>query len=201
MGFGFVLCLLCLCARLFICALWSPAGKGLTSWLSFVVYNCEFVTFPFVSWVRCGIWLYRFLIFAPLLTFILALFTQLAHKVTKFARYISKQSTATIVGAKIIQLYSSIKRSLPDASKWMNWRKNQMTFRILYKEIIRLFYFYFISTLNKSKTRTHSMARHRKSPRSRRYLMVFDPLTPSQGHQFDPRVKFFSASWSTAHPF
>ena len=28
--------LLCLCARLFVCALWSPAGKGLTSWLSFV---------------------------------------------------------------------------------------------------------------------------------------------------------------------
>ena len=32
-----VLCLLCLCARLFMCALWSPAGRGLTSWLSFVV--------------------------------------------------------------------------------------------------------------------------------------------------------------------
>ena len=32
--------------RLFICALWSPAGKGRTSWLSFVVSNCEFVTFP-----------------------------------------------------------------------------------------------------------------------------------------------------------
>ena len=32
-----VLCLLCLCARLFIYALWSPAGRGLTSWLSFVV--------------------------------------------------------------------------------------------------------------------------------------------------------------------
>ena len=31
-----VLCLLCLCARLFICALWSPAGKRLTSSLSFV---------------------------------------------------------------------------------------------------------------------------------------------------------------------
>ena len=30
---------------------------------------CEFVTFPLVSWVRCGTWLYRFLIFAPLLTF------------------------------------------------------------------------------------------------------------------------------------
>ena len=34
-----VLCLLCLCARLFVCALWSPAGGGggLASWLSFVV--------------------------------------------------------------------------------------------------------------------------------------------------------------------
>ena len=39
-----VICLLCLCVRLFICALWSPVGKGLTSWLSFVVSNCEFVT-------------------------------------------------------------------------------------------------------------------------------------------------------------
>ena len=29
-------------------------GKGLTSWLSFVVSNCEFVTFPLVSLVRCG---------------------------------------------------------------------------------------------------------------------------------------------------
>ena len=49
-----VLCLLCLCACLFICALWSSAGKGLASWLSFAVSYCEFVTFPLVSWVRCG---------------------------------------------------------------------------------------------------------------------------------------------------
>ena len=49
-----VLLLLCLCARLFICALWSPAGKGLTSWLSFVVSYREFVTFSLVFWVRCG---------------------------------------------------------------------------------------------------------------------------------------------------
>ena len=32
-----VLCLVCLCGRLFICALWSPAGKRLTFWLSIVV--------------------------------------------------------------------------------------------------------------------------------------------------------------------
>ena len=36
------------CAGLFICALWSPAGKGLTSWLSFVVSYCELVTFQIV---------------------------------------------------------------------------------------------------------------------------------------------------------
>ena len=35
--------------RLFVDASWSPAGKGLTSWLSFVMFNCVFVTFP------CGI--------------------------------------------------------------------------------------------------------------------------------------------------
>ena len=34
-------------SRLFIAALWSPAGKRLTFWLSFVVLNCVVVTFPF----------------------------------------------------------------------------------------------------------------------------------------------------------
>ena len=67
-GFFCLVFVMPLCAS-FICALWSPAGKGLTSWLSFVVSNCEFVTFPLVSWVRYGTLLYRFLIFAPLLTF------------------------------------------------------------------------------------------------------------------------------------
>ena len=42
------------CARLFSCALWSPAGKRLTSRLSFVMSNCEFVTFLLVALVRCG---------------------------------------------------------------------------------------------------------------------------------------------------
>ena len=46
--------LLCFNARLFVDALWSPAGKGLTSWLLFVMSNCDVVTFPLVSWVRCS---------------------------------------------------------------------------------------------------------------------------------------------------
>ena len=44
-----------ICACLFIDALWSPAGKELTSWLSFVMAYCEVVTFPLVSCVRCGV--------------------------------------------------------------------------------------------------------------------------------------------------
>ena len=45
----FVLLLLCFHARLFINALWSPTGKGLTAWLSFVMSNCKVVTFSLVS--------------------------------------------------------------------------------------------------------------------------------------------------------
>ena len=47
-------CLLCFHARLFVDALWSPAWKGLTSWLLFVMSNCDVVNFPLVSWVRRG---------------------------------------------------------------------------------------------------------------------------------------------------
>ena len=48
---GFVehLCYLCLVfvmpSRLSIAALWSPAGKGLTSWLFYVMFNCDFVSY------------------------------------------------------------------------------------------------------------------------------------------------------------
>ena len=33
-------------SRLFVAAFWLPAGKGLPSWLLFVMFNCVFVTFP-----------------------------------------------------------------------------------------------------------------------------------------------------------
>ena len=45
----FCLVLLCFHARLFVDALLSPAGKGLTSCLSFVMSDCDVVTFPLVS--------------------------------------------------------------------------------------------------------------------------------------------------------
>ena len=40
--------------RLFIAVLWSPAGKGLTSWLLFVMFNYVLSLSHVVSWVRCG---------------------------------------------------------------------------------------------------------------------------------------------------
>ena len=66
------LCYLCLVffmlLCLFIADLWSPAGKGLTSWLLLVMFIVFFVTFP------CGIlghvWylIVSFLIFAVFIT-------------------------------------------------------------------------------------------------------------------------------------
>ena len=50
----FCLVLLCFYARLLVGTLWSPAGKGLTSWLSFVMSYCDVVTYRSVSCVRCG---------------------------------------------------------------------------------------------------------------------------------------------------
>ena len=69
---SFLSCFVMLC--LFVDALWSPAWKGLTSWLSFVMSICDVVTFPLVSWVRCGACLYQFLICAPLSYFVSLLF-------------------------------------------------------------------------------------------------------------------------------
>ena len=69
----FCLVLLCFHARLFVDALWSSAAKGLTSWLSFVMPNCDVVTFPLVSLVMFGAWLYRFLIFVIFLALLLPL--------------------------------------------------------------------------------------------------------------------------------
>ena len=45
----FCLVLLCFHARQFVDASSSPAGKGLTFLLSFVMSDCDIVTFPLVS--------------------------------------------------------------------------------------------------------------------------------------------------------
>ena len=53
--FLFLVFAMSLCASVYMCFVVTRwGGKGLTSWLSCVVSNFEFVTFPLVSWVRCG---------------------------------------------------------------------------------------------------------------------------------------------------
>ena len=53
--FVFFLCLVFLMlSPLFIAALWSPAGKGLTSWLFLVMFIVFFLIFHVVSWLRSG---------------------------------------------------------------------------------------------------------------------------------------------------
>ena len=67
----FVLSCVCyvLCASVYMCFVVTCWERADLLALVCGVF-CEFVTFPLVSWVRCGTWLYRFLIFAPLLTYI-----------------------------------------------------------------------------------------------------------------------------------
>ena len=53
-----LLCFLCfvflMLARLFMAALWSPAGKGLTSWFLLVMLIACLLFSHVVSCVRCG---------------------------------------------------------------------------------------------------------------------------------------------------
>ena len=59
-GDSFVGRLCCLClvfvmlSRLFIAVLWSLEGKGLTSWLLFVMFIVNLLLSHLVSWDRCG---------------------------------------------------------------------------------------------------------------------------------------------------
>ena len=51
----FYLCLVfVMLSRLFIAALRSPEGKGLTSWLLFVAFIMILLLSHLVSWDRCG---------------------------------------------------------------------------------------------------------------------------------------------------
>ena len=63
-----VLCLLCFVRVCLYVLCGHLLGKGwpLGSRLWCLLWVCHF---PIGTWVRCGTWLYRFLIFAPLLTF------------------------------------------------------------------------------------------------------------------------------------
>ena len=61
-----------LCASVYMCFMVTCWERADLLALVCGVYS-ESTTFPLVSWVRCGTWLYRFLIFAPLLTFIVFL--------------------------------------------------------------------------------------------------------------------------------
>ena len=69
-------CFLCfvfvMLSCLFIATLWSPAGKGLVTWLSCMLCFIVFLSLSHVvSWVRCATKSYRFLIFASLLLLLL----------------------------------------------------------------------------------------------------------------------------------
>ena len=96
---------------------------------------CELVTFPLVSWVRCGTWLYRFLIFAPLLT--LLYFTLIQREIilmwTKL-RYCQKLTIYNVWQYDLIDL----PRILRDKADFVFLMKAQITrTRNIFKKDIR----------------------------------------------------------------
>ena len=52
--FCYVCIVFAMLSRLFMAALWSPEGKGLTSWLLFVMFIVILSLSRLVSWDRCG---------------------------------------------------------------------------------------------------------------------------------------------------
>ena len=84
--------------RLFIDALWSPAGKGLTSCFSFLMSNCVFVTFP------CGIlgqvW-YLIVLIPDLCPFLLFLVDHTFYIICSFYRLSLPCTTAIVFSAYV----------------------------------------------------------------------------------------------------
>ena len=92
--------------RLFFAVLWSPAGKGLTSWLLFVMFNCVIVTFP------CR--LYQFLIFA---TFLILVYRSIRHVSDYKANTVDYQNEFSF---KLKQRYYCGKKETPFCFKYMD---------------------------------------------------------------------------------
>ena len=95
----FLFCLvfaMSLCASVYMCFVVTCWERADLLALVCGVY-CEFVTFPLVSWVRCGTLLYRFLIFAPLLTL-----TAVRHGVNNLESYLVVQELELAI---ILALY------------------------------------------------------------------------------------------------
>ena len=121
-GTSFVdhLCFLCLVflmlLRLFIAALWSPAGKGLTSWLLLVMFIVFSLLSHEVSWVRCGTWLYCFLIFASFLTLSLSKVVSLIRCVTCLYRFLIFSTFLTLITRVVLSVLCGGPKSLPALS-------------------------------------------------------------------------------------
>ena len=106
-----------LCASVYLCLVitcWEMADP----WLSFMVSNCNFVTFLLVSWVRCGTWLYRsipdlctityFLILQVFYPKIVACFLRLLHIFKWTSEYILSWKQTQWILIRLLPMYSLI---------------------------------------------------------------------------------------------
>ena len=110
--------------------LWLCYDSFVIAILSLVWYkwlNCEFATFPLVSWVRCGTWLYRFMIFAPLLILMWLALSLVSYKRLLWWHiffYHRTQSDViqTIIGNVLMHLWSLSHRKSASTNKPVAFR-------------------------------------------------------------------------------
>ena len=139
--FMFLFCLvfaMSLCASVYMCFVVTCWERADLLALVCGAY-CEFVTFPLVSWVRCGTWLYRFLIFAPLLTLLCSPILSLAdlawRKLCTPQKWYVLESIVSITFAKwkyllvnVLKMHSNVLRHL------FVWLYNEVVWSLIKKK-------------------------------------------------------------------
>ena len=131
-------------SRPFIAALWSPAGKGLTSWLFFVMFNCYFVTFP------CGILgqLWYLIVSFPDLCRLLTLLDVIFHSFPNFIKTFCKKTAASdlglhkrTLGLYILSIFAFIEYSKRERAVYFSVIVFVLTYRCLCPGVYALFPF------------------------------------------------------------
>ena len=112
--------------------MWSPAGKGLISWLRVcVVFSCILSLSHMVSRVSCGTWLYRFLVFVLCFKFYI-------WKTNQIFLFETKIPSTLIFGMQhhLVHLYPFYSIWDSGTIKWTHLRAHTFTIGINWENLL-----------------------------------------------------------------
>ena len=138
---------------------------------------CEFVTFLLVSWVRCGTWLYRFLIFAPLLTFKIFV----SRSFVLIEEHLECEKHAVVLGCLDKTLFNRV--GCDAFAKWRNLKSEQLSSTSVRKKCItRKFMKTWWKPLGRSLLITQCKNGHRSLRGGGRLLSMMNSLAAQSCH-------------------